>query len=50
MPFLSGRDRAKISSIMTCTETLGFGAVAVAAIALLREEICSETALGTERG
>jgi hypothetical protein len=50
MPFLSGRGRAKISSIMTCTETVGFRAVAVAAIASLREEICSETALGMERG
>jgi hypothetical protein len=50
MPFLSGKDRAKISSVMTCTETVGFGAVAVAAIALLREEICSETAGGTEMG
>jgi hypothetical protein len=50
MPFLSGRDRAKISLIMTCTETVGFGAVAVAAIALLREEICSEAAWGMEKG
>jgi hypothetical protein len=50
MPFLSGRGRAKIS--LVTTETVGFGpfgaVAAAAAIALLREEICSETAGGTE--
>jgi hypothetical protein len=39
-PFLSGRDRAKYSVVMTCTETETVEAVAVAAIALVREEIC----------
>lgn len=48
-PFLSGRDRAKISSVMMCTETVGLGSVAVAAIMALREEICSEAAEGMER-
>jgi hypothetical protein len=36
---LSGNDRAKISLVMMCTETVGLGAVAVAAIMELREEI-----------
>jgi hypothetical protein len=48
-PFFSGRDRAKISSVMMCTETVGLGVVAVEAIMALREEICSEAADGMER-
>jgi hypothetical protein len=42
-PLWSGRDRAKSVSVMITTLTL-----AVEASALLREEICRETAAGTE--
>jgi hypothetical protein len=48
-PFLSGNDRAKISSVMMCTETVGLAAVAVEAITALREEIWSVAAAGMGR-